>query len=135
SEGIGNELVELPGWAEQRRHLAARSPADALNRFLVERIGHREPDHAAVDFYRENIVIPAKLFGEDLRSILVDLVRIEIDVVDSERFLYELGDFVKRQDITVDQGLRDVGFLLKPPALDQFRGDTGHGPYQGNEPL
>ena len=135
AERLRDQFVQLPRWAEQRRHLSARRPAHALDRFLVERVGHGEPDHATVDFYGQHVVLPAKLLGQDLHRVLVDFARIQIDVVDSEGFLDDFGDFLEREDVTVDEGLRDVRLLLEAPTLDQLGRDAWHGPNEGDQPL
>ena len=74
--------------------------------------------HPAVDFNRQDVVLPAKLFREDLHCVLVDGARIEVDVVDSERVFYDFGDLLERKHVAVDEGLRDVRFLLEAPPLD-----------------
>jgi len=85
-------------------------------------------DHPAVHFYGENVVLPAQVLGENRHRILVDLVGIQIDVVDSEGFLDELGDLLEGENIAIDESLGDVGCLLSSPALDQLGRDPRHGP-------
>jgi hypothetical protein len=80
-------------------------------------------------------VLPAKLLRQDLRGVLVDFVGIQIDVVDSKGFLDDFGDLLERQDVTIDEGLRDVRLLLKAPTLDQLGRNAWHGPNQGDQPL
>jgi hypothetical protein len=80
-------------------------------------------------------VLPAKLLGEDLHRVLVDFVGIQIDIVDSEGFLHDFGDFPEGQDVAVDEGLGNVRLFLKTPPFDQLRGDTWHSPHEGDQPL
>ena len=132
---LGDEPVELARRAEKRRHLAAGRPAHFLNRLLIQWIRHRQVDHAAVDFHWENVELPTNLFRKDLHRVLVDAARIQINVVDPEGILDDFGDLLERKNVAVDEGLRDVGLLLKPPTLDQFLRDAGHGPNKRDQPL
>src|SRR5256714_12088616 len=92
-------------------------------------------DHAARDVHGGDIAQPAKLLGENLHRVLVDLAEIEIDGVDPERFLDEHGDLVEGEHVTVDQRLRDVRLLLHAPPANQLGRNPWHGPYQGDQPL
>src|SRR3954470_5196690 len=130
-----NELVQLAGRAEQRGDFAAGRPAHALNRFLVQGIRHCQVHHPAVHLDREHVVLAAKLFRQDLHRVLVDSAGTEVDVIDAERVLDDLGDLLEGEYVPVDQCLRYVWFLLEPPPLDQFGRDARHGPDQGDQPL
>ena len=122
-----NELVELTRRAEKRGNFAARRPAHALDRFLVQRIGHRQVDHSAVNLDRQHAMLPAKFLRQDLHGVLVDRARVQIDIIDPEGILDDLGDLFEGQDVAVDKRLRDVRLLLEAPPLDQLLRDAGHG--------
>jgi hypothetical protein len=73
-------------------------------------------------------VLPAKLLGQELHRVLVDGAGIQVHVVDPECFLDDFGNLLERQDVAVNECLRDIRLLLKTPALYQLGRDAGHGP-------